>query len=962
MKKLASILFLLLVISQLNSQPWIKLITKDKAGSQSIGFYSLQEAFHQYWSGKNLADKHVTKGKGYKPFKRWEEFMIPRVYPDGQFPANQTWLAYQQEKKQVKLKTTPVSNWTHLGPLIVPLDNNGEPSGMGRINCVAFHPTNPDILFVGAPSGGFWKSIDAGNTWITTTDELPSIGVSDIAINPTNPDIIYIATGDGDASDTYSIGILKSLDGGHNWGNTGLNWTTDNNIIIRRVIINPIHTDTLLAASTSGIFRSVDAGLNWTNVQTGHFKDLEFNPSNPEIIYAARYGNNNSRFYKSTDGGSTFAQIATGVDLSKTYRLELAVSKADANIIYALYSDNDQDGFHSLWKSINAGDSWLKIYDASGINLLGWESDGSDIGGQGWYDLSMVVSPIDATVVYVGGVNIWKSINSGVDWSIVGHWWGDNAQYVHADHHYLAYSPSGVLYNGNDGGLYKTSDEGSNWMDISDGLQILQIDRIGSSQNSADVILMGNQDNGTMKYNTASNSWRQIYGGDGAECIVDYNADNVIYVSYVNGDLKRSTDGGASFLSIKPQGTGDGAWHTPLVMSANENETLFTGFNDVWKTTNRGTNWQKISENLSPDDPLKQITVAPSNFNYLYVSTGSEFWSTKNGGISWRKITSPELTGLFITSVSVSDNNPERVWVAVSGFKVGKKVFYSEDAGETWINFSEGLPNVPINCIIRERQSDDIFYLGTDIGVYYRDASISSWVNFSTALPVVVISDLELQYSSGLLRAGTRGRGLWQTSVIISAPEVPRLIGAETSSDGTKVELTFDKSMTDPTGKQTEFIINNGLDIFPLSASLKPGTNNIYVLELLHPLISNEIVTVSYTEGSVKSADNYKLASFVKSGVQNKVITQIKEIDNSKHIKVFPNPNEGIFQIEFSGLKAYKIEIKLINTIGQIVYAEKVLNREKFMHQVNISGLATGKYYLIIQTKTENYQKAILVN
>jgi hypothetical protein len=235
-------------------------------------------------------------------------------------------------------------------------------------------------------------------------------------------------------------------------------------------------------------------------VQTGHFKDLEFNPANPDIVYAARYGSNSARFYKSVDGGASFTQVNTGVDLTQTYRLELAVSSDTyPDVIYAVYSEREQDGFHSLWKSTSAGDNWTKVYDAvSGKNLLGWSSDGSDIGGQGWYDLSLAVSPNDDKKVFVGGINILKSENSGTEWTLVGDWEGKIANYVHADHHWLGYSPSGVLFNGNDGGIYKTSDNGATWIDISDGLNILQVDRIGTSQNNSSIVITGNQDNGTI--------------------------------------------------------------------------------------------------------------------------------------------------------------------------------------------------------------------------------------------------------------------------------------------------------------------------------------------------------------------------------------------------------------------------------------------------------------------------------
>ncbi|NJO88073.1 MAG: hypothetical protein HC831_03235 [Chloroflexia bacterium] len=215
----------------------------------------------------------------------------------------------QKKIKSLKHKSSVSSNWQPIGPVLVPDDNNGEPSGVGRVNCVAFHPTNSNIIFIGTPSGGFWKSTNGGVSWFTTTDDLGSLGVSDIAVNPDNPDVIYIATGDGDAGDTYSIGVLKSQNGGESWNVTGLKTELSDNVIIRRLIINPQNPAILIAATSKGIYRTINNGVSWTNVQTGHFKDLEFNPANPNIVYAARYGSNNAKFYKSIDGGPALIRL-----------------------------------------------------------------------------------------------------------------------------------------------------------------------------------------------------------------------------------------------------------------------------------------------------------------------------------------------------------------------------------------------------------------------------------------------------------------------------------------------------------------------------------------------------------------------------------------------------------------------------------------------------------------------------
>jgi photosystem II stability/assembly factor-like uncharacterized protein len=820
---------------------------------------------------------------------------------------------------------------------------------------------------LGAPAGGFWKSTNGGATWNTTTDDLGTLGVSDIAVNPDNPNIIYIATGDGDAGDTYSIGILKSQNGGESWTSTGLTTLLSDNVIIRRLIINPQTPAILIAATNQGIYRTTNNGVSWTNVQTGHFKDLEFNPANPDIVYAARYGSNSARFYKSVDGGASFTQVNTGVDLTQTYRLELAVSSDTyPDVIYAVYSEREQDGFHSLWKSTSAGDNWTKVYDAvSGKNLLGWSSDGSDIGGQGWYDLSLAVSPNDDKKVFVGGINILKSENSGTEWTLVGDWEGKIANYVHADHHWLGYSPSGVLFNGNDGGIYKTSDNGATWIDISDGLNILQVDRIGTSQNNSSIVITGNQDNGTMIYTETGISWRQIYEGDGADCFVDKEDNNTLYISRSNGHFFKSMDGGKTFISIEPQGVGEGAWHTPFVMNTENNDVLYAGFNDVWKSNDKGDTWFKISTNLSPAE-LTQLAVAPSNTNYIYTTTGTKHWVTKNGGISWNEISSAGLPDLYLTYFAIADNNPNHVWATFSGFSSGQKVYYSQDGGDSWTNISDGLPNVPINCIARERQSNDVLYLGTDIGVFYKDASLGSWELFSDNLPNAVISELEIHYSDGLLRAGTRGRGLWETPIELSDTNVPYVLRAVISDGGKQIELTFNKSMENPEGKESEFVIeiNDGTIITPASISLKEGTTNanVYVISLPESVKKDDIVSVSYLEGSIASASGDKLAPFVDKGVENSLGAFYKDIDESEEIKIYPNPSSGTFEIELKSKKLTNFSIKVVNLNGQVVYSEEfnysgALSKSSLSIPENIK----GTYFLLIKNGKKNYQKTIII-
>ncbi|HBS84940.1 MAG: hypothetical protein A2W91_06875 [Bacteroidetes bacterium GWF2_38_335] len=734
------------------SQPWMKSLEKKDGLTTTYNFYDIQKAFNDYWK-----DRKIEKGKGWKQFKRWENFMEPRVYPSGNFNPDALWNAWLEEQKRNGSKDV-TATWSLLGPVDVPLDNGGTKRGAGRINCIEFHPSNPNIFWIGTPSGGLWKTTDGGITWTVLTENLPSLGVSDIAVDYTNPDIIYIATGDGDASDTHSIGVLKSTDGGLTWNTTGLTYGVSSFKITRRLIMHPSDPLTLIAATNGGIEKTTDGGVTWDNKIMGHFKDVEFKPGDPSVVYAGKYSS--SRFYKSVDGGELFSVSSDSLPYPEIGRLEIAVTPANPNYVYALACNSDDYGFLGFYKSTDQGVTWTEMIDASSINLLGWSSNGDDAGGQGWYDLSIAASPTNANEVYVGGVNQWKTTDGGTTWEINSHWYGDNAAYVHADVHTLDYNYlNNTLYSGNDGGLYKTTDGGNNWTDISDGLSILQIYRMGTSVTNPDILAVGAQDNGSMKMD--GTNWSAILGGDGMECIVDYTNPDIIYAEYYYGDMYRSDNGGLDWTGIKPAGAGDGGWVTPFVMHPTNPDILYAGFTKLYKSLNKGISWEAISGTYAT---IVAIAVAPSNPDYIYIATSSNVYRTKNGGLTWTNVSSG-FSPNNITYLSVSQYDPEKVFVSFSGYTTGQRFYKSENAGTNWTNYSSGLPNIPINCSVYQKNSNDALYAGTDLGVYYINKAMSEWIPFNDGLPNVIVNELEIQYATGKLRAATYGRGVWESDL-----------------------------------------------------------------------------------------------------------------------------------------------------------------------------------------------------
>lgn len=726
-----------------------------------------------------MAEESEAGKEGYLQYKRWEYFMEPRVFPSGDLSLPSTnWSKFEdylnnnpaamqqyqmgQGNHSTQHNSGPVSiqssTWIFQGPTGAP--TNG---GAGRIGFVRVDPTNPLIIWVGAPAGGLWKSINGGSSWTTNTDFLTVIGASDVAIDPSNTLNMYLATGDGDAGDTYSTGVLKSTDGGVTWNTTGLSWTPNQGRTISKLLINPTTPSTIMAFSNTGIWRTTNSGTTWTPVQSANsFKDAEFMPGAPNTVYAC-----GTTFWKSTDGGATWANITSGVPAAASVdRLAIAVTAAATGTIYMLAGSAATDGFFGLYKSTNSGTSFTTVTVTSPSNVLGWASAGNDSGGQGWYDLVIDASPTNANEICVGGVNIWRSTNGGTSFTLNGHWTGSGAPYVHADHHAMIYVNGTTMYEGCDGGVFKTTNNGTTWLDVSANLCIAQSYRIGVSGSNPTLWITGHQDNGTNLKNGAS--YVETMGGDGMDCFIDRTNNNVMYGSQYSGSLNRSTNGGASWSGITTGLSGTAPWVTSWYQDPTTANTIYCGRTNLFKSTNQGTAWAAVASAVPGAGTIVDFKIAPSNNQVIYVVKSNACYKTVNGGGAWTTITGTLPVGsAVITRVDVKPTDPLVAYVTFSGYSPGNKVFKTINGGTSWTNVSTGLPNLPINCVRFDASSAiEGVYVGCDVGVYYCDNTFAGvWQPYFTSLPNVPIFDLEVYTPTGKLYASSYGRGIWQTDI-----------------------------------------------------------------------------------------------------------------------------------------------------------------------------------------------------
>jgi hypothetical protein len=752
MKKIVriTIFFVGISLSQLYAQDYLELIHNP---TENTTLQQVQELAESYF-----ANRDHGRGSGYKQYKRWEYRMQRNVNSDGRI-LNFSKLTHDAIMR-LNSPNPPVGrmpgNWTALGPLNYTNGNSGYNGGLGRVNVVAFHPSNANIIYIGVPAGGVWKTTDGGATWSPMSDALASIGVSGIAVDHANPNTVYILTGDGDGADTYSIGVMKSTDGGATWSTTGLTWGVTNFVRGYKLLMHPTNSNIMLAVTNAGIYRTNDGWSTWTNVQGGSFRDIEFKPGSPSTVYAV----STNTFYRSTDTGATWSVTGTGLPANEN-RIALAVTPANSNYVYYLAGPGGATGsgtFRGLYRSTDSGSTFSTM--STTPNILGSDVNGGGTGDQSWYDLALAVNPSDANNTITGGVNVWRSTNGGSSHTLSAYWYSPGAsQYVHADIHDLAYNPlDNKLYCGSDGGISVSSDHGVTWTNIWNGLQIMQFYKISGVEANENLLVTGTQDNGSNLY-SGSTTIQHILGGDGMDNMIDYNNNNNLYYSFQNGGLQRSTNGGVTSAGIKPGGA-TGSWVTPYAMDSSNPSIIYGGYNDVYRSTNMGSSWTNLGS-----DGRGALAVGINDGSRIYASNGNVIQTSANTGGSWTTVTGPWPGGLTITSIAVDPADASRVWITLSGYTAGQKVYESTNAGSSWTNISGSLPNVPALSIAYENTGGtpmDAIYIGMAVGVYYR-SDVTSWTLYNTGLPNVPIYDLEINHTNGKLRAGTFGRGLWET-------------------------------------------------------------------------------------------------------------------------------------------------------------------------------------------------------
>jgi len=735
-----------------------------------------------------------------KQFRRWEWFWQGRLHSDGTFPRPSLYLSELQKVQARKTQENAQSTklWKEVGPVAPDMPNELSTwNGIGRVNVIEISPTDPNLLFAGSAAGGIWKSSNNGGAWTPiNVPSIPVIGISDIAISTKTPTVMYAATGDAngarpgdlDGYPAFTYGVIKSTDGGNTWALTGLSYDVIQNAIVSRLWIDPRDENIVVAATYSGIVRTTDGGKTWKQQISGAYKDLVANPSVPSVLYASTYAlNGGAQIQRSTDGGLKWEVVYS---IPAANRIRLAVTKANPNVLGAVAANYQTQALEGVYKSTDGGKTFAEL--PASVNLLGWEATGRDNRGQGWYDLALEISPTNANVMLVGGVNIWRTTNNGSTWLLSAHWTGaGGAPWVHADQHYFKFHPTqNRLYATHDGGIARSTDQGISWRDISNGMKIQQYYGLATSNINPSITIAGAQDNGTALTKNNGSSFVHTLDGDGMMAAIDYVDPSLMYGSQYYGSFWRTTNQGSNWSFVSSQssrGESAAAWVAPIAADPETQGTVYIGYRNVYKSTNSGASWTRIS-NISSSVPTRWIAVAPSDPKYIYVSYDNALWYTTNGGKQWQQQTG--LSG-FIMSVEVHPTDPKTFFVALGGFTAGQKIMKVSNGTVTNIT-GTGLPNVPCNTVVYQRGGSNRVFVGTDLGVFFTDEGTGFWQPYGTGMPPLMITAMRLIGPSNILRISTYGRGVWEIDVkqcTAATPTVKTLSPTTTVCVGDSVVL-----------------------------------------------------------------------------------------------------------------------------------------------------------------------------
>ncbi|MCC6649805.1 MAG: glycosyl hydrolase [Candidatus Eisenbacteria bacterium] len=672
----------------------------------------------------------------------------------------------------------------------------------GRVSCLDGVPGDRITLWVGTAGGGVWLSKDGATTWKPVFDKhTQSIGA--IKVSPKDAKTVWVGTGESWVRNSVSVGdgIYKTIDGGDTWTRMGLEKTER----IARIVVNPKHPDTVLVAATGpafsdsperGVYRTLDGGKTWTKVlyvneQTGA-ADIAMDPQDPNTLYASMWqyrrkawtfssGGPGSGLYKSTDGGATWRRLTEGLPTGDLGRICVTVSPARASRVYAVVESKST----ALYRSDDCGEHWTRLADGN-----------ANVTWRPFYFANIVADPRDFDRVYKGALTLSVSDDGGKTFSS-----SFGASY-HSDVHAVWIDPRNPewIVNGNDGGIAVSQDRGATWRTVQN-MPVGQFYHVSYDMKTPYNVYGGLQDNGTWRGPSRrsggipNRAWESLNFGDGMWAFVDPADGDILYSEYQGGEVSRRVMSTGEAKSIRPvQRQGEPKlrfnWNAPLHVGPSSG-ALYMGAQYVFRTRDRGDSWERISPDLTTNDPLKQkqeesgglsvdnssaenhctivaIGESPKNANVVWAGTDDgNLQVTRDGGKTWNNVTRA-LPGLpantWISYVSPSPFEEGTCFVTADGHWSGDMksyVFVTRDWGATWTSLSTASLHGHAHVVKQDLVNPALLFLGTESGLFASLDSGRQWAQVKSGMPGVAVRDLAIHPREGDLLVGTHGRGIY---------------------------------------------------------------------------------------------------------------------------------------------------------------------------------------------------------
>ena len=852
----------------------------------------------------------------------------------------------------IQVTTAPPGlDWIELGPRPIQGEYwSGGANGAGRVSGIAVDPRDGDVVYMAAAGGGVWKTTDGGANWVPLGDQLSSLASGALAIDPILPDVVYYATGEQHYSSdsSYGDGVFRSNDGGATWSKIATRTTAGS--YVARIAVHPRNSAILYLASSRGFVRSGDGGATWVltlSVSGQWCNDLVIDAQDPDVVYASVYSRG---IYKSIDAGLTWTQLTGGLPASGFQRINLAIAPSEGKRLFASFV-NPSGGLFGFYRTLDGGVTWTQMTTTPNY-----------LGGQGWYDNTLVVHPSDPSLVFAGGVfpynsgnyGVIRSTNSALNWTDVSY--GLDGGQVHPDQQILSFGPDGTLWLGNDGGVWKTTNSGNTWTNCNATLGITQFYTVAHHPSDPNWLVGGTQDNGTVHFD-GGDAWPQVVGGDGGPSAFRTGMPDIFYTTYVFLDPTYSWNTSGSFLGniTGPWGPSNerADWcQGPLVSHPTQAATLFAGTYRIWRTTNGGSSWATISGDLTGGSGnLRSIAIAPgatgpmysaSSNGRVHYSTDAAIWTLRSAGLP----ASP------LPDVVLEPTKPENAWV-IADRTSGPRVFATSTAGLSWTSVTGDFPTGlrPLALAVDFRVVPPRLYVGTDYGAYTSTNGGNNWIKSSNDLPNVSIYDLALDPVGNALIAATHGRGMFRAHPDVVGPAVTVVSpnGGEQWSRGTLRSIEW--IAADGAGVSSVNILlstNGGATYDATLASGLPNTGS-FAWTTPDSAFTNcriRVVAVDAWANSANDASNADFAITTSTGVAS-------SLPHFELLPTVPNPARGAIAIRYSVARTSDVDVQVYDPAGRLVRTWRSADVGPGSHSMSWDGrdargrkLPSGVYFL----------------